>query len=71
MEQLGSKKYRLRNHKTSKVEQLRRRRYSQRYHKTLEEGVKKKEDQREFKDRKSWKLFQHQKMRYPRYNIWK
>jgi hypothetical protein len=32
----------LKNHITSKVEELRRRRYSQRYHRTLEEGVKKK-----------------------------
>jgi hypothetical protein len=32
------------NHRTSKVQQLKRRRYSQKYHKTLEEGVKKKKN---------------------------
>jgi hypothetical protein len=39
--QLKRRKYKLKNHRTSKVEQLKRR-YSQRYHKTLEEGVIKK-----------------------------
>jgi hypothetical protein len=37
---------------------------------TLKEGVKKKKNQREFKNRKSWRLFPHQKNKYPRYNIW-
>jgi hypothetical protein len=55
--QLKRRKYKLKNHKTSEVEQLKRRRYSQRYHKTLEEGVKKKKNQREFKNRKRWRLF--------------
>jgi len=41
---------------TSKVEQLRRR-YNQRYHRTLKEGVMKKKNQREFKNRKRWRLF--------------
>jgi hypothetical protein len=40
--QLRRSKYILRNHKTSKVEQLSRRRYNHKYHKTLEEGVKRK-----------------------------
>ncbi len=40
MGQLKRKKYKLRNHRTSKVEQLKRRRYNHRYHRTLEEGVK-------------------------------
>jgi hypothetical protein len=39
------------------LEQLRRRRYKQRYHKTLEEGVKKKKNQREFRNKKRWRLF--------------
>ncbi len=64
MGQLRRKKYRLRNHKTLKAQQLKRRRYSQRYHKTLEEGVRKKNNQREFKNRKRWRLFQHQQKRY-------
>jgi hypothetical protein len=51
------------------VKQLGKRRYSQRYHKTLEEGVRKKKNQREFNNRKRWKLFQHEKKRYLRYNI--
>jgi hypothetical protein len=42
------------------------RRHSQKYHKTLEERVGKKKIQREFKNKKRWKLFQHQKKRYPR-----
>jgi hypothetical protein len=42
---------------TSKVEQLRRRRYNQKYHRTLEEGVTKKKNQKEFRNRKRWRLF--------------
>jgi hypothetical protein len=57
MEQLRKRKYKLRNHKTLEVEQFRRRRYSQRYHMTLEEGIKKKKNQREFKNKKRWRLF--------------
>jgi hypothetical protein len=49
---------------------LERRRYSQGYHKTLKEGVKRKKNQREFKNTKRWRLFHHQKKRYPKYNIW-
>jgi hypothetical protein len=59
MGQLRRSKYRLRNHRTSKVEQLRRRRYNHRYHKTLEEGVRKKKNQREFRNKKRSRLFQH------------
>jgi hypothetical protein len=33
------RKYRLKNHRTLKVEQFRMKRYSQRYHKTLEERL--------------------------------
>jgi hypothetical protein len=51
------------------VEQLRRRKYSQKYHKTLKERVRKKKNQKEFRNKKRWKLFQHQKKRYPRYSI--
>jgi hypothetical protein len=54
--QLKRRKYKLRNHKTLQVEQLRRR-YSQRYHRTSREGVRKKKNQREFKNRKRWRLF--------------
>jgi hypothetical protein len=35
-------KYKLRNNRTFEMEQLKTRRYNQRHHKTLEEGVKKK-----------------------------
>jgi len=42
----GRRKYKLRNHKASKVEQLRKRRYNQKYHGTLEEGVRKKKKTR-------------------------
>jgi hypothetical protein len=59
MGQLKRRKYKLRNHKTSKVEQLRKRRYNQRYFRTLEEGVIEKNNQRGFRNRKRWKLFQH------------
>ncbi len=38
-------------HRTSEVEQLKRRRYKQRYHRTLEEGVRKKKNQREFRNK--------------------
>jgi hypothetical protein len=61
------KKYKLRNHMTSEVEQLRRR-YNQKNHKTLKEGVKKK-NQKQFRNKKRWRLFQHHKKKYPRYNI--
>jgi hypothetical protein len=70
MGHLKRKKYKLRNHRTSKVEQLKRRRYNHRYHRTLEEGVKEKKSQKEFRNMKRWRLFQHQKKRHPRYNIW-
>jgi hypothetical protein len=48
-----------------------RKRYNQRYHKTLEDGVKKKKHHIEFKNKKKWRLFQHPKKRYPKYNICK
>jgi hypothetical protein len=51
MGQLRRRKYRLKNHKTSKVEQFKRRRYIKRYHMTLEEGVRKKKNQKEFMNR--------------------
>jgi hypothetical protein len=41
------------------VEQLKRRRYNQIYHKILEEGIRKKKNQREVKNRKRWRLFQY------------
>jgi hypothetical protein len=56
VEQLRRRKYRLMNHRTSKVEQLRRR-YSEKYQRTLEERVKTKTNQREFRNRKRWRLF--------------
>jgi hypothetical protein len=40
-----------------------------RNHRTLEEGVMKKHNHKEFKNKKRWRLFQHQKKRYPKYNI--
>jgi hypothetical protein len=49
---------RLRNHRISKVEQFRRRRYKQKNHRTLEEGVRKRKNHREFKNKDKWKLFQ-------------
>jgi hypothetical protein len=57
VEQLRRRKCRLKNHKTSEVEQLRRRRYNKKNHRTLDEGVKKKENHREFKNKKRWRLF--------------
>jgi len=51
------------------MEQLMKRKYNQKYHWTLEEGVKKKKNHKEFRNMKRWKLFWHQKKRYPRYNI--
>jgi hypothetical protein len=39
------------------MEQLRKSRYNQKYHKILEEGVKKKNNQREFKNMKRWRFF--------------
>jgi hypothetical protein len=39
VEQLRRRKFKLRNHMTSKIEQFRRR-YNQRNHMTLEEGVR-------------------------------
>jgi len=56
---------------TLEVQQLMRRKYSHRNHRTLEEGVKKKKNHKKFKNMKRWRLFQHQKKRYPRYNILK
>jgi hypothetical protein len=47
------RKYKVRNHKASKVEQLRKRRYNQKYHGTLEEGVRKKKNQGELRNKKS------------------
>jgi len=41
----------------SKVEQLKRRRYNQKNHKTLEEGVKRKKNHRQFKTRKGVDYF--------------
>jgi hypothetical protein len=42
------------------MEQFKRRRYNQKNHKTLEEGVKKKQNHIKFNNRKRWRLFQHQ-----------
>jgi hypothetical protein len=39
------------------MEQLRRRRYNKRYHMTLDEGVRKKKRNKEFRNRKKWRLF--------------
>ncbi len=71
MEHFKRRKYKLNNHKTLEMEHLRRKRYNQKYHRTLEEGVRKKNNQREFRNGKRWRLLQHQKKRYPRYNIQK
>jgi hypothetical protein len=58
VEQHRKRKCRLRNHMISKVEQLKRRRYNQSNHKTLEEGVNRKKNHRQFKNMKRWRLFQ-------------
>jgi len=42
----------------SKVEQLKKRRYNQKNHKTLEEGVRRKKNPKQFKNKKRWRLFQ-------------
>jgi hypothetical protein len=39
------------------MEQLKRRRHNHRNHKTLEEGVRKKQNHRTFRNRKMWRLF--------------
>jgi hypothetical protein len=44
MGQLRRRKFKLKNHRTSKVEEFGKRRYSHRYHKTLDEGVRKKKN---------------------------
>jgi hypothetical protein len=44
---------------TLDMEQFKRGRYNQRYHKALEEGVRKKNNQRELKNMRRWRLFQH------------
>jgi hypothetical protein len=48
----------LKNHKTSEVEQLRRWRYKQINHRTLEEGVRKRKKHNEFMNKNMWRLFQ-------------
>jgi hypothetical protein len=39
------------------VEELRRRKYRQKNHRTLEEGVRKSKNHRKFKNKNNWKLF--------------
>jgi hypothetical protein len=69
VEQPKRRKYRLKNLMTLEMEQPKRRRYNHRYHEALKEGVRKKKNQKELRNNKRWRLFQHQKKRYPRYNI--
>jgi hypothetical protein len=55
VEQFKRRKCKLKNHKTSKVEQVRKRRmYNQRNHMTLKEGVKKR--------KKPQKIHEHEKV---------
>ncbi len=57
MEHLKRKKCKLKNHKTSKVEQSKRWRYKQKNHKTLEEGVKKRKNHSELRNKDKCRLF--------------
>jgi hypothetical protein len=41
-----------------------KKRYNQRYHKTLNEGVRRKKNHREFRNKKRWRLFQHPKKNF-------
>jgi hypothetical protein len=61
VEQHRRRMCRLNNYMTSEVEQLRRRGYSQRNHKTLKEGVRKKKNLKEFRNMKRWRIFQQEK----------
>jgi hypothetical protein len=63
VEQLKRKKCRPRNHMTSEVEWLGKRKYNKINHKTLEEGIKKRKNHKEFRNRNEWRLFQQQKKR--------
>jgi hypothetical protein len=58
MEHLKRRKCKLRNDKTLEVEQLRWQRYRLINHKTLEEGVRKRNNQRELKNKDRWRLCQ-------------
>jgi hypothetical protein len=58
MEQLMKRKYKLRNHKTSKVEKLRKRRCKDRNHRTLEVGVRRRKNHKEIRNNNRWRLFQ-------------
>jgi hypothetical protein len=58
MEQFRRRKCKLRNHKTLKLEQLRRWRYRQKNHWTSNEGIRKRENHGELKDKDKWRLFQ-------------
>ncbi len=51
----------MKNHRTSTVEQLRRRRYSQRYHKNLKVGVRKGYEPERIQEEEKVELFQHPK----------
>jgi hypothetical protein len=46
-----------------------RKRYNQRYHKTLEEGVRKKKNHKKFRNKKRWKLLEHHKKKDLKYKI--
>jgi hypothetical protein len=61
VKQLRGRKCKLKNRMISEVEQLRKGRYSQKNHRTLEEGVGKKKNDIELRNMKRWKLFQQQK----------
>jgi hypothetical protein len=58
MKQLRGRKCKLKNHMISEMEELRRGRYSQKNHRTLEEGVGKKKNDIELRNMKRWRLFQ-------------
>jgi hypothetical protein len=68
MEQLKKRKCRIKNHRTSQVEQLWRWRYRKNNHVTSKERVRKRKNHRELGNKDKWKLFQQQKKkRYLRY----
>ncbi len=64
------RKCKLRNHKTSEVEQLNKI-YRQKNHMTLEEGVMNRKNHKKIKNKNRWRLFQQQKKSYVRYSLWK
>jgi hypothetical protein len=71
MEQLKRRKYKFKNHMTSKMEQLKRRMCRQRKHMILKVKARRRKNHGELRNKNRWRLFQQQKKRSPKYNPWK